>query len=258
MVPILRETLVNGQGQAVSVPLVGLSKCFGYFTFRWLWGPLGMPLADWHSGASRRLPLMEELVSAIVAPRRKRKRFGGWVDENDRPVPTLLQIQVRGHSLQAGSDHRWLKVNLSAEEDMQWFLGELWKDLHPAPGELLPLAGPAVQAALVSVQPAEVVPEGLLALRLQSQKSLEEAIKSSRVRLSGHESARHVAWDKANGRFKLRRKGLPDVYASVLVFKMLDKRRLLAQDAETLDACLALIMDALAAAVVSGESKLRS
>ena len=46
------------------------------------------------------------------------------------------------------------------------------------------------------------------------------------------------------------------MYASGLEFKKLDKRRLSAQDAGSLDACLALIMDALAAAVVSGESKL--
>ena len=177
-----------------------------------------MSLADWKSGAPSRLPLMEELVSAIVAPRRKRKVCGGWFDENDRPVPTLLQIQVRGHTLQAGSDHRWLKVNLSTEEDMQWFLGELWKDLHPAPGELLPLAAaedqvapvpegdllpqadPAEQVALVPGEaapvPAEVAPvpgpEGLLALKLQSLESLQEAIQCCRARLLEHESVRNV------------------------------------------------------------------
>ena len=283
VVPIVEERLVNAQGQVVVLPLVDLSRSpsqnGGYWTYKWLWRPLGVTVDQWKGGAHLRLPLMQDIIAAIAAFRRKRKRSGKWVDDNDRLVPSLVHIEVRGQSLFACSEPRRLRVNLSAEDDMKWFLAEMWKDLHPAPGEVLPIAdalqgpdplpllhGEAVHAEAVPV-PGLVADgvEGIAALQDQEPPSLLDltdqalaaAIKASRLRLAAVPAIRNVTWDKNGARFKIapRASGANDQYAPVRNFKKLNKRRLQSLDASEKIECLELIKDGLDEAVAIGISK---
>ena len=84
-----------------------------------------MSVQDWRRGVHRRLPLIQEFIAAVSAPRCKRTSRGVWRDAQDRPVPTLLQVQVRGRSLRVSNDPRRLKMVLTtSQEDMTWFVGE--------------------------------------------------------------------------------------------------------------------------------------
>jgi len=124
-------TLASEGGGFENVTMVDLS--FGTNLYQWLWSPLGITYAEWRNGKPWKLPLMEEIRSAISAVRTKRNRDGTWRDAQSRLIPQLLVIDVRGRELKVENNKRKVMVNLpESMELMNWFLGELWQDLHPA------------------------------------------------------------------------------------------------------------------------------
>jgi len=54
--------------------------------------PAGITYAEWRNGKPWKLPLVQEIRSAISAVRTKRKRDGTWRDAQDRLTPQLLVI----------------------------------------------------------------------------------------------------------------------------------------------------------------------
>ena len=118
------------------VPLLDLSRVQaeteqGYSpTYQWLWKPLGMSKQGFQRGAPGRLPLMQELRAALLIPRHKRSRLGVFIGPDDDLLPPVVDISVRGRSLRAAKDSRRLRVDLSKEGDMQWFVSELWQKLR--------------------------------------------------------------------------------------------------------------------------------
>ena len=72
------------------------------------------------------------MQAGIMEKRGRRKRDVKFYNTDDRPIAKSLVLRVRGHDLQVVSDHRKLKFNLTtSEETMKWFVGELWRGLHP-------------------------------------------------------------------------------------------------------------------------------
>ena len=131
IVPVVSVDVVNEDGIFVSQDLVELSRSAkGYGLFKWLWGPLGMSLNDFYKGAPASVPLITELQAAIAQPRGKRGSDGKFRDAKGRYLADLLPLTVRGRELLAANNARRLQVNLADAALMQWFVGELWRDLH--------------------------------------------------------------------------------------------------------------------------------
>ena len=93
---------------------------------------------------------------------------------------------------------------------MSWFVGELWKDLHPAPiGDIAPDApGSRPAEDIAPVAPGDEPPaaegeELEAAGRKDFEQQVNAAMQETLVALSGHAAFLSVTWDKTNGRFRI-------------------------------------------------------
>ena len=278
VVPISVESLVDAQGKVQVTPLVDLSKTpdqhHGYWTYKWLWRPLGISYDQWNNGYHFRLPLMQEIKETLHGLRGKRNRLRQWGDAEQCPQPTFVQIQIRGRSLDACADARRPRLNITSLADMKWFLAELLKDVNAGPGALLPIAADP-EAAPGEAPPIAAVPEGAAAAGPQAadvapggvapppvatprtESALAQAIEDARRQLRAAPGVSSATWVPAQGRFRLRpaAKGVKPKYASVKNFHQLNKRRREAQNPEEEDEALETIKDAIGDAVVAGLAK---
>ena len=193
IVPVVSVDVVNEDGIFVSQDLVELSRSAkGYGLFKWLWGPLGMSLNDFYKGAPASVPLITELQAAIAQPRGKRGSDGKFRDAKGRQLADLLPLTVRGRELLAANNARRLQVNLADAALMQWFVGELWRDLHEpsdGPGGV----GGGVPGSSSASGEANASPEDLATI-------LDVAL--GKIKAIG--GVRTAVFEKKNGRFKVR------------------------------------------------------
>ena len=285
LVPTNLQTVCDAAGTIkVDMPLVDLSRIgaaqYGFTTYKWLWQQLGMSQSEWNHGAQRRLPFLQEIVSAIMSRRVKRNRQGKFLDANGRIVPSLLEVEVRGRRFNVFNDPRRLRVDLHSDveggvegETMTWFVGELWKDLHSDPPvvEVVPpvedaappvdeahvppaedVASPVSPGPLPLVDAAAEEEEDVLvaveAPGARSLSALQQAIDATRQQLAALPNVINVTWYKKAGRFRLfkfPRGGLP-IYVPVRNYSQILKSMDLPEDER-----LAQLIDALNAAAES-------
>ena len=244
-VPIIEQTLAKHDGQFMNVPMVDLSRVGGgWALYQWLWKPLGVPRMDWDKGAPWKLPLMQELLATLAEARGKRGRDGKFRDALGNLLPELLEVNVRGHHLQVLNDARKLLVNLAEEDDMKWFVEQLWQDLHPAPiqGSVVGVLGDAPDSGSgdapgdsggASCHPAPLLRDapdsGDAAgdsggassapadrdIDQEDRDALEQAMESLRA----HGAVRSVSFDQRHGRFRVVTKDGLVKYAPIKKYK---------------------------------------
>ena len=221
VVPYKKEPLVAADGSFKDVHLTDLSRVGGgYHLFKWLWEPLGVTLPGWRRGLPYKLPLVQEIQAGISSRRAKRTRDGNWHDAEGNLLPTLLVLNVRGRDLQVlGGDPRKLMVNITHELDneveslelLDWFINQLWQDLHPpaAAGEqpahvaglapVLDVDAPGYQL----VDASGIAPGAASSDSGEFEARTEAALQKALACVRGHEATRPVSFDRKYHRFRV-------------------------------------------------------
>ena len=120
-------------------------------------------------------------------------------------IPQLLVIDVRGRELKVENNKRKVMVNLpESMELMNWFLGELWQDLHPAAIADAPVAPGAAGGPADPATDSEKDDEA--DNREAFDKKVGEAVAKVVGELRAHGAIRAVFYDKKNARLRIQPK----------------------------------------------------
>ena len=143
-VPVTRQLLTSIDGDVTTFNMLTLSQRHqGSVSTSWLINSLGNthPAGSYQRFQSsyHRFPLVQEIMMAVKAKRMKRKRTGYFeAADGAALVPSsLIEITVRGRVLHALNSTRPLAIDVgSSTEVVNWFLAEVWHDLHAVAPEL--------------------------------------------------------------------------------------------------------------------------
>ena len=113
VVPFEQMTMGDAGGSFQTLPMVDLTA--GGACYSWLWKQLGLSRLQFRKGTHNRLPLAQEVKTAILESRHKRKRDGKFYNADDRPIAESLVITVRGQQLTVLNDARRLAFHVPGQ-----------------------------------------------------------------------------------------------------------------------------------------------